>query len=197
MQERARAARVPRHEKVLQSVPCRSNPATPGQEIKVKGNQLSYEDPFDSLPDDNVKEVAVVSEVGDTTVVKAPSVGDGDGKIVSTYKEGAGYDASWTVVHANGVDEWFAIHDHPRFPELLAKQKKVASFFRDKPTAPVQQAPSSAPQGASEAPGGEKRYCNHGEMVFKTGVAKATGKPYQLFSCTAPRESQCKAQFLK
>jgi len=158
---------------------------------------LSYEDPFDAMPDDNVKEVPVVEE---PTVIKSEAVGGGEGKIVSTYKEGAGYDASWTVVHANSVDDWFAIHEDPRFPELLAKQKKVAAYFRVKPEgAPQSSQPSAGgtPQQASEAPGGEKRHCAHGEMVFKTGVAKATGKPYSLFSCTAPREQQCKAQFLK
>ena len=165
----------------------------------MKGTNLSYEDPFDAIPDDNVVEVPAE----EPTVIKSEAVGDGEGEIVSTYKEGAGYDASWTVVHAASVDDWFAIHEHPRFPELLAKQKKVAAYFRAKPegAATTQQVnqpnPSYAPQAATEAPGGEKRYCNHGEMAFKTGVAKATGKPYSLFSCTAPRESQCKAQFLK
>lgn len=160
---------------------------------------MSFEDPFDSIPDDNVVEVP--AEEPSVKVIKSSSV-VGDGKIVSTYKEGAGYDASWTVVHAASVDDWFAIHEDPRFPELLAKQKKVAAYFRVKPegAATSQQAaqpnPSYAPQAATQAPGGEKRYCDHGEMVFKTGVAKATGKPYSLFSCTAPRESQCKAQFL-
>lgn len=158
---------------------------------------MSFEDPFDALPDDNVKEVPVVEEK--TTVIKAEGVGDGEGKIVSTYKEGAGYDASWTVVHANSVADWFAIHDDPRFAELLTKQKKVAAYFRDKPAAPAQNTTPSqggAPQQSQEAPGGEKRFCSHGEMVYKTGVAKASGKPYALFSCTAPRDQQCKAQFL-
>lgn len=163
---------------------------------------MSFDDPFDNAPfDSDNNEEAQVTTADNTTVVKSAAVAHGEGKIVSTYKEGAGYDASWTVVHAANVDDWFAIHDDPRFKELLEKQKKVAAYFRDKPAAPAQQAsqPSygAAPQQSQEAPGGEKRFCSHGEMVFKTGVAKATGKPYQLFSCTAPREQQCKAQFLK
>ena len=133
-------------------------------------------------------------------VIKSEAVGDGEGKIVSTYKEGAGYDASWTVVHAASVDDWFLIHENPRFPELLAKQKKVAAYFRvgnSAPTAGATAPVGGTPQQATQAPGGEKRFCSHGEMVFKTGVAKATGKPYSLFSCTAPREQQCRAEFLK
>lgn len=161
----------------------------------MKGNNLSYEDPFDNIPDENVKEVPSQEPV----VVKSEAVGVGDGKIVSTYKEGAGYDASWTVVHAASVDDWFAIHNDPRFPSLLEKQKKVASYFRGKPAvdSPASQAQvSRAPQAAQEAPGGEKRFCEHGEMVFKSGVSKA-GNSYRLFSCTAPRDQQCKAQYLK
>jgi hypothetical protein len=182
----------------LQSVPCRSNPATPGQEIKVKGNQLSYKDPFDSAPDENVKEVPVVEEK--PTVIKSDAVGAGEGKIVSTYKEGAGYDASWTVVHAASVDDWFSIHEHPRFKELLDRQKKVAQYMRGGANGRNDSnasAPSSrAPQGAQEAPGGEKRFCSHGEMVFKSGISKA-GNDYKLFSCPAPRQEQCQAQYLK
>lgn len=166
-------------------------------QLSRKKYKLSYEDPFDAMPDDNVKEVPVVEEK--TTVIKSEAVGEGQGKIVSTYKFGAGYDASWTVVHAVSVDDWFAIHEDPRFKALIDKQRKVQEYVLGKPanqtSAPA--SPGRAPQQSQEAPGGEKRYCSHGEMEFKTGVAKATGKPYSLFSCTAPRESQCKAQFLK
>lgn len=158
---------------------------------------MSYEDPFDSIPDDNVKEVPVVEEKQE--VIKSKAVGEGEGKIVSTYKEGAGYDASWTVVHAASVSDWFEVHDDPRFRELLDKQRKIAAYFRTQPPSQGQQVnqpnPSRAPQQAQEAPGGEKRFCSHGEMVFKSGVSKA-GKPYKLFSCTAPRDQQCKGQFL-
>lgn len=161
---------------------------------------MSYEDPFDSMPDDNVKEIPVVEEK--PVVIKSEAVGEGEGKIVSTYKEGAGFDSSWTVVHAASVDDWFAIHEHPRFKEMIDRQKKIAAYMRGgaAPSAgnpPQQRAAGSTPQQAAEAPGGEKRFCEHGEMQFKTGVAKSTGKPYSLFSCTAPREQQCKAQFLK
>jgi hypothetical protein len=35
-------------------------------------------------------------------------------------------------------------------------------------------------------------------MVYKAGVAKASGKPYRLFSCPErDRASQCDAQFLR
>ena len=169
----------------------------------MKGSNLSYQDPFDNAPDENVKEVPQVDEKEpEVKVVKSEAVGDGEGKIVSTYKEGAGFDASWTVVHAASVEDWFAIHEHPRFPELLAKQKKVAAYFRvgdggsaQRPAQPAGQQ-SRAPQPAQEAPNGEKRFCEHGEMQYKAGISKA-GNAYKLFSCTAPRDQQCKAQYLK
>lgn len=164
---------------------------------KVKGTKLSYEDPFDAAPVDTESQ-EVVADAPKTSVVKSESVGDGEGKIVLTFKEGAGYDASWTVVHAASVADANSILADPAFKELLDRAKKVAGYFRGGVTGQVAAtATNGAPQASQEAPGGEKRFCSHGEMQFKTGVAKATGKPYSLFSCTAPREQQCKAQFLK
>ena len=63
-----------------------------------------------------------------------------------------------------------------------------------KPAAAPSQA---APAGASEAPGGETRSCVHGPMIYRAGIAKGSGKPYQVFGCTHPvRNEQCKGQFL-
>lgn len=150
-----------------------------------------------TIPDPFEGATVEVEENPDKVVVKTAAVGGGEGKIVSTYKEGAGYDASWTVVHAVGVDDWFDIHDHPRFKELLDRQRKVATYFRGGQNAAAAPARGggAAPQQAQEAPGGEKRFCSHGEMVFKSGVSKA-GNAYKLFSCTAPRGQQCPAQYL-
>ena len=157
---------------------------------------MSYEDPFDNVAEDAAAEAAAVPEL---TVVKTEAVGEGEGKIVLTFKEGAGFDSSWTVVHAASVGDANGILADPAFKEMLDRSKKVAAYFRggSGPAPGQARAAGATPQQAGEAPGGEKRYCDHGEMVFKSGVAKATGKPYSLFSCTAPREQQCKAQFLK
>lgn len=55
----------------------------------------------------------------------------------------------------------------------------------------------SAPQAAQEAPNGEKRYCAHGEMKFRSGTSKA-GKAYQAFFCNSgDRNDECRAQFLR
>jgi len=39
--------------------------------------------------------------------------------------------------------------------------------------------------------------CRHGDMVKKEGVAKATGKPYAGYVCTAPKADQCDAKWAK
>ena len=167
----------------------------------MKGTTLSYEDPFNLAPAD------ADSEAQDASVavvpVKPVRPAESDGKVVLTFKGGRDYDAPWIVIHANGLQEAhdFVVGDNASLLAVVMERVKTASsHFAGKPANAEQAqapAPGYAPQAATEAPGGEKRFCNHGEMVFKSGVAKATGKPYSLFSCTAPRESQCKAQFLK
>jgi len=39
--------------------------------------------------------------------------------------------------------------------------------------------------------------CRHGDMVKKEGIAKATGKPYAGYVCTAPKADQCEARWAK
>ena len=39
--------------------------------------------------------------------------------------------------------------------------------------------------------------CRHGDMVKKEGVAKATGKPYAGYVCSAPKPDQCDAKWAK
>jgi len=167
---------------------------------------MSFEDPFDSAPLDAEPAEEAQQPVVKAKVTKAkPAVpAESDGKVVLTFKGGRDFDSPWIVVHANGLQEAhdFVVGENAALLAVVMDRVKVASkHFVGQPAAPVAQGGSqqhgSAPQASQEAPGGEKRFCDHGEMVFRSGVAKATGKPYSLFSCTAPRESQCKAQFLK
>ncbi len=54
-----------------------------------------------------------------------------DGKIVLTFKEAAGFDASWVVVHAGSVAEANEILDDVvGFKALMDKVKNVATVFR-------------------------------------------------------------------
>ena len=39
--------------------------------------------------------------------------------------------------------------------------------------------------------------CQHGDMVKKEGIAKATNKPYAGYVCTAPKADQCDAKWAK
>jgi hypothetical protein len=39
--------------------------------------------------------------------------------------------------------------------------------------------------------------CRHGDMVKKEGIAKATGKPYAGYVCTAAKPDQCDAKWAK
>lgn len=169
---------------------------------------MSYEDPFNNAPAEEAQAVPAEQSapVGTVKVAVKPVLGDLEvgGKVTTTFKGGRDFDAPWIVIHSATVEEAIeTVKDTDKLKELFQLTQSGATFFASlgggsKPAsgggAPAQQT-SRAPQGATEAPGGEKRYCDHGEMVFKSGVSKA-GNPYKLFSCTAPRNSQCKAQYL-
>ena len=173
----------------------------------MKGSNLSYEDPFATAPADEEAQSSEENRYGyapnptnPAPAAKPAAVEQADGKVVLTFKGGRDFDAPWIVIHANSLED--AYEQVTVKAELLAKvmerTKTAGAHFAGgkAQAAPAQAAPQrQAPQGAQEAPGGEKRFCEHGEMVFKSGISKA-GKPYKLFSCTAPRESQCRAQFL-
>lgn len=124
-----------------------------------------------------------------------------NGEVSVTFKGPGGYNDRWVVVRYPTPEAALAATKTPVFKELLDHTWKISQYDAAREAAkpvPNQAAPrGGTPQQVSEAPGGEKRFCQHGEMVFKTGVAKNTGKPYSLFSCTAPRDQQCQAQFLK
>jgi hypothetical protein len=46
------------------------------------------------------------------------------------------------------------------------------------------------------APGGESRFCAHGEMQWKSGTSKTTNKPYAGWFCTSSdRNNQCKPEW--
>lgn len=158
------------------------------------------DDPF--APKTAVADNPVSSDAGrPPAVVKTAAVGDGEGKIVLTYKEGAGFDSSWTVVHANSVEDAKAILKDPEFKELLDLSKKAAAYFRggstpSAPAAPAQPR-SNAPAAAQSAPDGDSRQCKHGEMVYRTG--SKNGRTWKAFMCPSPKDTpdQCSPEFLR
>lgn len=162
------------------------------------------EDPWASAPADEPQpETAQQAPIATATVAVKPVIVGGDaGKITLTFKGGGAFADRWLVAHVANPAEGLDLLKDPQFKELLDLSKRIASYDSGGGSAPAgggnTQINSNVPQGATQAPKGEERFCSHGKMEFKSGVAKASGKPYQLFGCTAPnRDDQCKAQFLK
>lgn len=100
------------------------------------------------------------------------------GKIVTTIKHGAGYDAPWTVIHANSAAEAKATMNDPEFKELLELTSKVSSSILPKQPASAPAGRSGQPAAAAAAPSGETPPEGY---VFKSGISKKTGKPWKAF----------------
>lgn len=117
-------------------------------------------------------------------------------KIVVTLKGGAGFDAPWIVIHASNVAE--AISTVRETADLMEITQKAAAHFAGQKasggSAPARR--GAAPAAAQQAPNGDSRQCEHGEMRFKSGVSKA-GKPYKAFFCTADKSEECTPIFLR
>lgn len=119
-----------------------------------------------------------------------------EGKVVTTIKYGAGFDAPWTVIHSNSVEEAEAtLNEAKRLLELTAKVAKFAKSL-DSGTAPA------APRGgqsrpASAPPGQAAKSCAHGEMTYRTGNG-AKG-PWKGYFCPLEKgdPDQCKPIFVK
>lgn len=160
-----------------------------------------------NTPAENTNQEAPIT-TNVTTSKSAPNAAgvSADGKVVLTFKGGSGFDAPWVVIHADGIQEAheFVTGDNASLlAQVMERVQSAAKHFAGMGPAAAQGGANrggggntgGAPSASQAAPGGETRHCAHGEMVFKSGVSKQ-GKPYKLFSCTAPRDSQCKAQFL-
>jgi hypothetical protein len=121
--------------------------------------------------------------------------------VSATFKFAGAYSDPWVVVKGADPADVLSKIETPEFKALMDKVKFIAGIYAPAGAAPASsggggaQQQSRAPQAAQEAPGGEKRFCEHGQMEFKSGVSKK-GNSYQLFSCTAPRDQQCKPQYL-
>ncbi|AER48759.1 ribonucleoside reductase class II [Mycobacterium phage Alma] len=182
---------------------------------------MSYEDPFATAPADAPAEEAQQQTEPTPPPAKpvvnntaAPVAVGPAGDLSVTFKGDGTYTAPWIVPKYASVDaalvdlgvdadevaklgqgqKWFALFDRAtkmaqHFASLGGGAAKPASGGGG---GSQRQAP---PKAATEAPNGEKKFCKHGEMEYKSGTSKKTGKPYALFSCTAPRDEQCDAQW--
>lgn len=174
----------------------------------MKGTQLPpFEDPFADAPANNEPEPSYEPPAQSPAPVPAskPAVAaDSDGKLTLTFKGAGNYSDRWLVAHVATPAEGLALLRDPQFKELLDYSRKIGEYDSNNSGGAQKpagggggggQRQSSTPQAAKEAPGGEKQYCEHGEMEYKSGVSKKSGKPYALFSCTAPRDQQCDAKW--
>lgn len=170
-------------------------------------------DPFAAAPADEAQmtvDAPGLPFVGDAVaevinnLTTAPVVPEGKLEIVTTLKGGAGYDQPWVVIHAGSIKESDALLDQ-EFADYLAKVKRVAAHFNgggvpsQGNTNITVQSVSAPPAGATAPPSGETRSCKHGAMTYKSGVAKASGKPWQAFMCPTPKGApdQCEAQWIR
>ncbi|RJQ79940.1 hypothetical protein D5S17_09205 [Pseudonocardiaceae bacterium YIM PH 21723] len=133
-----------------------------------------------------------------------PQAGPLTGRLVRvTLKGGTGYDAPWITIDGVSVQDaldQISGGDAEVTKRLLDQVAKIGKYFASTGNG-ASSSPAAASSGGTpayqQAPGGEKRYCAHGEMVFRSGVSAKTGKPYSLFGCPTPNKAeQCKAQFL-
>lgn len=153
-------------------------------------------DPFagDETPAKTTKKEASVSEETNTQA----------GGITISHKPSNAYDSALLVIKGGSPTEALATYQDPNMKPLIEMASKVdvfvkETFAKDGP-APAD-APAKAPstEARKEAPGGEKRTCQHGQMQYKTGISKKDGKTWQGFFCPTPQGTadQCKPQFLR
>ncbi|QXO13328.1 hypothetical protein SEA_TROOPER_51 [Mycobacterium phage Trooper] len=175
----------------------------------MKGSNLSYEDPWSTAPAQPEPQPepepvqAPVTTTATAAAVDSVSVQHSTDGVSATFKFAGAYSDPWVVVKGSDPADVLSKVNTAEFKALMDKVQQIAGVYAGSGAKPAgnagggaQAQQSRAPQAAQEAPGGEKRFCAHGEMEFKSGVSKKTGKPYKLFSCTAPRDQQCEAQFL-
>ncbi|AEL17816.1 ribonucleoside reductase class II [Mycobacterium phage Turbido] len=169
---------------------------------------MSYEDPWSTAPAQPepapapapAPAAAPVTTTATAAAVDSVSVQHSTDGVSATFKFAGAYSDPWVVVKGADPADVLGKVSTPEFKALMDRVQQIASHYAPA-SAPAGNAgggaqQSRAPQPAQEAPGGEKRYCSHGEMQFKSGVSKKTGNPYKMFVCTAPRDQQCDAQFL-
>lgn len=122
---------------------------------------------------------------------------------VSVTLKGNGPYSPWIVLHGNDPADALAMMD-TTLAELMKRATNAAAVYaRLQPGASTAPAASGntdgggQPQRAATAPGGAK-HCDHGEMVFRSGVS-AAGKPWSGHFCPAPKgdPNQCKPVFVR
>jgi hypothetical protein len=172
-------------------------------------------DPFDTAPFDTEPEQDSVPAGDEAQAEDVWGAGDGkvkvnplvvkadEGKVTVTLKGGLGFDAPWVVIHSSDVADALNQLSDAQLPALLEKAQKASEFFAGKKATPTPQATQGGSQTRSGQPaasavgsGGAKR-CNHGEMVFRSGVSQKNGKAWSGYFCPTPQGTpgQCDPEF--
>jgi len=148
-------------------------------------------DPFGDLEvNDNVVEIK-------TQAKKEKELVEDKTEVVGTLKGGGGFDAPWIVIHAASIRD---LKDQTSggeadvLVEVMENLWKASKKFQGFSGQAESSAPKSygPPSGATQSPDGETHHCKHGTMVYRAGIAKASGKPYRLFGCPHPvKAEQC------
>lgn len=143
-----------------------------------------------------------------------PTVVGSGGKLVATLKGLGGPAAPWIVVHAEDTRDLLRIYTDPDFKKVMEYTASAGKAFHRLTDAPAQGGQSNnggggyqnqqqsggqpgRPANANQAPNGQAKYCQHGEMVFRSGVNQQSGKAWQGHFCPQPKGSpdQCKPEF--
>ncbi|HVV11614.1 hypothetical protein [Amycolatopsis sp.] len=148
----------------------------------------------------------------------------GEGKLVATFKGGSGFEAPWLVVHAKDLtDLEETLSDGKRLAALLTRIKRIGATFAGKDDASGGQRsggqqsrggqqqrgggssqqrnerPAGKPEAADGPPRGvEQEYCDHGDMIWRTGYNEQKKKSWGGFFCPLPRDrkdEQCDPVF--
>ncbi|GAB3475442.1 hypothetical protein [Amycolatopsis cihanbeyliensis] len=161
---------------------------------------MAFADPFATAADDTA----------DAAPNNAPATNTGPWedqpeesrtRVSLTFKASSGYDAPWVVVEGPTLAAVYGQVSGENAEALKAVFNLVAggaSYFQklyasvEKPGAQrtggqagaqQRRQPSGKPEGATQAPNGEQRFCEHGQRQYKSGFSQKNGKKWEAFDC--------------
>lgn len=138
---------------------------------------------------------------GGPAMAQTPVGGQTEGKLVVTLKGGSQHGAPWIVIHAEDASDALNQLTDKFLGQVIERTSAVSRHFHNKvgdgPSVPQQRGGGQPgkPEGATQAPNSESRYCKHGEMPWKSGTSRQ-GKTYAGWFCSSQdRNDQCDPQW--
>src|SRR5690606_30469209 len=131
-----------------------------------------------------------------------------NGSACATFKVSGAYSSSWYGVKAPSFERLAVMlevaasvkraleaayevdklvkHAHRSLANSGSQSQQKSSGYKKK-----QGGKPGEPEGASKAPNGRTERCDHGDMIYRSGIGKS-GKPWKAFSCPEKdRNAQC------